>query len=126
MGTAMAAGLACTAKALLAEAGIPHGFKAKAEELNTSQQYLTAYQQIATDLAKIGVQMEMVSMTISDLVGKLTKSRQDDGDYGDLPRQPAGPVPAVGKRCRRRAQAHQGLSRGAAPRAVPGSRNPLG
>jgi hypothetical protein len=59
------------AKALLAEAGIPNGFKAKAEELNTSQQYLTAYQQIATDLAKIGVQMEMVSMTIPDLVGML-------------------------------------------------------
>jgi MtN3 and saliva related transmembrane protein len=75
IGTARAAGLACTAKALLAEAGFPNGFKAKAEVLKTGEQYQTAYQPIAADLAKIGVQMEMVSMTIPDLVGKLTRSR---------------------------------------------------
>ena len=72
------------ARALLAEAGFPTGFKAKAEVLNTSQQYLTAYQQIAADLAKIGVQMEMVSMTIPDLVGKLTKSRAWEGTAFDF------------------------------------------
>ena len=48
------------ALALLEEAGYPDGFKFRAEILNASVGYgIQVYQQVAVDLARIGVEMEM-------------------------------------------------------------------
>ena len=48
------------ARALLVEAGYPDGFKFRAEILNASVAYgIQVYQQVAVDLARIGVEMEM-------------------------------------------------------------------
>ena len=60
------------ARALLAEAGYPDGFSFVMEATVGAQLADTAiYQQVASDLAKIGVQMEVRSVPIQRLIGNV-------------------------------------------------------
>ena len=68
------------AKALLAEAGHPNGMKMVAEVTNNSQELVDVYQHAASDLGKIGVQVELRVISLPDLVQKARALKPVDAE----------------------------------------------
>ncbi len=67
------------AKQLLAEAGYPNGFKTAMEGVMSGSQTADAeiYQQIGLDLARVGVQVDVIPVTFGDWLKKWTTARPD-------------------------------------------------
>ncbi len=68
------------AKKLLTEAGIPNGLKIVAEAVVNTSEQADIYQAVANDLSKMGVQMEIRSITLADLVSKARALKPVDGE----------------------------------------------
>ncbi len=67
------------AKQLLTEAGYPNGFKTQMEGVMSGSQTADAeiYQQIGLDLARVGVQVDVIPVTFGDWLKKWTTARPD-------------------------------------------------
>lgn len=68
------------AKALLAEAGFPEGLKLTAEVATTVGEFSDAFQHIASDLKKVGVDLELKVITTPDLIAKILNRKPWEGD----------------------------------------------
>jgi peptide/nickel transport system substrate-binding protein len=68
------------AKALLAEAGFPNGLKLTAEVATTVGEFSDAFQHIAGDLKKVGVDLELKVITTPDLIAKILNRKPWAGD----------------------------------------------
>jgi peptide/nickel transport system substrate-binding protein len=66
------------ARALLAEAGYPNGLKAKIEII-TSGDFGVAMQNLASDLGKIGVELELINLTIPEFIQRFIGQKAWDG-----------------------------------------------
>jgi peptide/nickel transport system substrate-binding protein len=67
------------AKALLAEAGYGNGLKLIAEVVANVSEMRDIYQQVAVDVARIGVDIEVREITLPDLIGRL----RDTSKFGE-------------------------------------------
>ena len=75
------------AKALLAEAGYPNGFKTAMEGVMGGSQTADTevYQQIGLDLARVGIQVDVISVRFADWLKKWTTARPDGTvDFPDM------------------------------------------
>jgi peptide/nickel transport system substrate-binding protein len=78
------------AKQLLAEAGFPNGLSVVAEIVNNNADLSNLYQQVAQDLSKVGVTMELKIITLPDLFGRVVGTKEFEGqmhimNYGSNP-----------------------------------------
>lgn len=67
------------AKALLAEAGYGDGLDLVAELITIQTDYTDTAQFVASDLKKIGVNLELRQISLADILGKLRGQKQWDG-----------------------------------------------
>ena len=68
------------AKQLLAEAGYPNGIKLTAEVVTSLGEFSSAQQHIASDLAKVGIDLELKVITTPILIKKILNQQPWDGD----------------------------------------------
>ncbi len=68
------------AKALLAEAGFPNGLKLTAEVVTTVGEFSDAFQHIASELKKVGVDLDLNVITTPDLIAKILNRKPWEGD----------------------------------------------
>ena len=78
------------ARALLAEAGYGSGLTVDAEIVNNNADLTNLYQQVAQDLKKVGVTMNLKIITLPDLFGRVVGSKEFEGqmhimNYGSNP-----------------------------------------
>lgn len=67
------------ARALLAEAGYADGLKFVAEVVANVSEMRDVYQQVAVDVARVGVEIEVREITLPDLIGRL----RDTSKFGE-------------------------------------------
>jgi peptide/nickel transport system substrate-binding protein len=68
------------AKQLLAEAGYPNGIKLTAEVVTSLGEFSSAQQHIASDLARVGIDLELKVITTPILIKKILNQQPWDGD----------------------------------------------
>jgi ABC-type transport system substrate-binding protein len=68
------------AKRLLAEAGHPNGFKFVTEIVTATGEFQSTMENIANDFKRIGVTMEVRTISIADFVQKVLRQKQWEGD----------------------------------------------
>ncbi len=78
------------AKQLLTAAGYPDGLKVVAEIVNNNADLTNLYQQVAQDLKKVGIDMELKIISLPDLFGRVTGAKPFEGEmhimnYGSNP-----------------------------------------
>lgn len=78
------------AKALLAEAGFPSGLNITAEIVANNADLTNLYQQVAQDLSKIDVTLDLRLITLPDLFGRVIGTKEFEGEmhimnYGSNP-----------------------------------------
>ncbi|MBM3504944.1 MAG: ABC transporter substrate-binding protein [Alphaproteobacteria bacterium] len=78
------------AKKLLAEAGFPNGLKTTAEIVTNNADLTNVYQQVAQDLSKVGVTLELKIISLADLSARVTGTKPFEAEmhvmnYGSNP-----------------------------------------
>ncbi|MSO65956.1 MAG: ABC transporter substrate-binding protein [Alphaproteobacteria bacterium] len=68
------------AKALLAEAGFKDGLKAVAEIVTNNPDLVNVYQHAAQNLQKVGVTLELRTISLPDLVARVNGQKQPEGE----------------------------------------------
>ncbi len=68
------------AKQLLAEAGFPNGFDMKVELVTSSGEFGDTFQAMAQDFKKVGVNVELVNLSIPIFVQKVLAQKKWEGD----------------------------------------------
>ncbi len=78
------------ARQLLADAGFPNGLKTVVEIVDTNADLTNVFQQVAQDVSKVGIDLELKLITLPDLFGRVTGSKEFEApmhvmNYGSNP-----------------------------------------